>query len=88
MSALVIRSMIGCRNVFAAVTTGPFGAILAWRLTVGGMLARNFQRLAERKPDLDAGGYACARAGFSEYKGFLSPDHISPGSKKPSDHWR
>ena len=36
------------------------------------MLARVFQSLAERKPDLDAGVYAYAKAGFGDYPGFLS----------------
>jgi arginine:ornithine antiporter/lysine permease len=31
-----------------------------------------FQALAERKPDLDAGVYAYAKAGFGDYLGFLS----------------
>jgi arginine:ornithine antiporter/lysine permease len=35
-------------------------------------LARVFQALAERKPDLDAGVYAYAKAGFGDYLGFLS----------------
>jgi arginine:ornithine antiporter/lysine permease len=36
------------------------------------MLARVFQSLAERKPDLDAGVFAYATAGFGDYPGFLS----------------
>jgi arginine:ornithine antiporter / lysine permease len=36
------------------------------------MLARVFQALAERKPDIDAGVYAYAREGFGDYPGFLS----------------
>ena len=36
------------------------------------MLARVFQSLAERKPDLDAGVFAYAKAGFGDYPGFLS----------------
>jgi len=36
------------------------------------MLARVFQYLAERKPDLDAGVFAYAKAGFGNYPGFLS----------------
>jgi len=35
-------------------------------------LARVFQALAERKPDLDAGVYAYAKAGFGDYLGFPS----------------
>ncbi len=57
-----------------ASATGPFGAIIAWIIAAGGMymLARVFQALAERKPDLDAGVYAYAKAGFGDYLGFLS----------------
>jgi len=57
-----------------AGATGPFGAIIAWIIAAGGMytLARVFQSLAERKPHLDAGVYAYARAGFGDYPGFLS----------------
>ena len=36
------------------------------------MLARVFQALADRKPDIDAGVYAYAREGFGDYPGFLS----------------
>jgi arginine:ornithine antiporter/lysine permease len=36
------------------------------------MLARVFQSLAERKPELDAGVFAYAKAGFGDYPGFLS----------------
>ena len=36
------------------------------------MLAFVFQTLAVRKPDLDAGVYAYAKAGFGEYLGFFS----------------
>jgi arginine:ornithine antiporter/lysine permease len=78
LSALVIGSMIGA-GIFSlprtfAAATGPFGALLAWCIAAGGMytLARVFQALAERKPDLDAGVYAYARAGFGDYPGFLS----------------
>lgn len=36
------------------------------------MLAFVFQRLATRKPDLDAGLFAYAKAGFGDYMGFNS----------------
>jgi arginine:ornithine antiporter/lysine permease len=78
LSALVIGSMIGA-GIFSlprtfGVATGPFGAIIAWVIAAGGMftLARLFQILAERKPELDAGVYAYAKAGFGHYPGFLS----------------
>jgi arginine:ornithine antiporter/lysine permease len=35
-------------------------------------LARVFQALAQRRPELDAGVFAYARAGFGDYAGFLS----------------
>ena len=40
--------------------TGVFDALIAWAVAGGGMftLARVFQSLARRKPDLDAGVYA------------------------------
>src|SRR4029079_13328003 len=54
--------------------TGPIGALIAWAIAGSGMymLARVFQALAERKPDLDAGVFAYAKAGFGDYPGFLS----------------
>jgi len=78
LSALVIGSMIGA-GIFSlprtfAVATGPFGALIAWCVAAGGMytLARVFQSLAERKPDLDAGVYAYARVYFGDYPGSLA----------------
>jgi len=78
LSALVVGSMVGA-GIFSlprtfGSATGPFGAIIAWCIAAGGMytLARVFQALAERKPDLDAGVYAYAKAGFGDYPGFLS----------------
>jgi arginine:ornithine antiporter/lysine permease len=78
LSAMVVGSMVGA-GIFSLPrtfgnATGPFGAIIAWCIAGGGMymLARVFQSLAERKPDLDAGVYAYARAGFGDYPGFLS----------------
>jgi arginine:ornithine antiporter/lysine permease len=78
LTAMVVGSMVGA-GIFSlprtfGLATGPFGAILAWCIAGGGMymLARVFQSLAERKPDLDAGVYAYAKAGFGDYPGFLS----------------
>jgi len=78
LTAMVVGSMVGA-GIFSlprafASATGPFGAIIAWAIAAGGMytLARVFQALAERKPDLDAGVYAYAKAGFGDYLGFLS----------------
>lgn len=78
LSALVIGSMIGA-GIFSlprtfGIATGPFGAIIAWIIAAGGMftLARVFQVLAERKPDLDAGVYVYAKEAFGHYAGFLA----------------
>lgn len=78
LTAMVVGSMVGS-GIFSlprtfGIATGPFGAMIAWCIAAGGMycLARVFQALAERKPDLDAGVYAYAKAGFGDYPGFLS----------------
>ncbi|MBB2974295.1 amino acid transporter [Mesorhizobium sp. RMAD-H1] len=78
LTAMVIGSMVGA-GIFSLPrtfgnATGTLGAILAWSIAGAGMytLARVFRVLAERKPDLDAGVYAYARAGFGHYAGFLS----------------
>jgi arginine:ornithine antiporter / lysine permease len=54
--------------------TGGLGALLAWAIAGVGMLmlAFVFQTLARRKPELDAGIYAYAKAGFGDYLGFAS----------------
>jgi arginine:ornithine antiporter / lysine permease len=78
LTAMVVGGMVGA-GIFSlprtfANATGPFGAVIAWLIAGTGMymLARVFQALAERKPDLDAGVFAYARAGFGDYPGFLS----------------
>lgn len=78
LTAMVVGGMVGA-GIFSlprtfASATGPMGAVIAWLVAGTGMymLARVFQALAERKPDLDAGVYAYARAGFGDYPGFLS----------------
>ena len=78
LTGMVVGSMVGS-GIFSlprtfGIATGPFGAIIAWCIAAGGMytLARTFQFLAERKPDLDAGVYAYAKTGFGDYPGFLS----------------
>lgn len=72
---IVVGSMIG-GGIFAlpqiiAAHTGPGGALLGWLITGIGMLmlARVFQSLAVRKPELDAGVFAYAQAGFGNYVG-------------------
>ena len=51
-----------------------YGALIAWAIAGTGMLmlAFVFQTLAVRKPNLDAGVYAYAKAGFGEYLGFFA----------------
>lgn len=78
LTAMVVGGMVGA-GIFSlprtfANATGPMGAIIAWLIAGTGMymLARVFQSLAERKPDIDAGVYAYAKAGFGDYPGFLS----------------
>jgi len=78
LTAMVVGSMVGAGifNLPArfGTATGPFGAIIAWLIAGTGMymLARVFQALAERKPEIDAGPFAYAKAGFGDYVGFLS----------------
>jgi arginine:ornithine antiporter/lysine permease len=78
MTAMVVGSMVGA-GVFSlprrfAQETGVAGALIAWTVAGTGMLmlAFVFQTLAIRKPHLDAGVYAYAKAGFGEYPGFFS----------------
>ena len=78
LTAMVVGGMVGA-GIFSlprtfANATGPVGAALAWLVAGVGMytLARVFQALAERKPDLDAGVFVYAKAGFGDYPGFLS----------------
>ncbi|MGW1596777.1 basic amino acid/polyamine antiporter [Streptomyces sp. NPDC002343] len=78
LAAMVVGSMVGA-GVFSlprrfAEETGVAGALIAWAVAGAGMLmlAFTFQLLAVRRPDLDAGVYAYAKAGFGEYLGFFS----------------
>ncbi|WNM23231.1 basic amino acid/polyamine antiporter [Demequina capsici] len=78
LASMVVGSMVGA-GVFSlpssfAASAGVVGAALAWGVAGGGMLmlAFVFQRLAVRRPDLDSGIVAYARAGFGSYVGFFS----------------
>ena len=78
LMAMVVGSMVGA-GIFSLPqafgrATGPFGALIAWSIAGIGMLmlAFVFQTLSRRKPELDAGIYAYAKAGFGNYLGFLS----------------
>ena len=76
--ALVIGSMIGGgifglpKQMGAAAAPGPL--IIGWLITGAGMLmlAKVFQSLAVRRPDIDAGVYGYAKEGFGNYLGFSS----------------
>jgi arginine:ornithine antiporter/lysine permease len=78
LAAIVVGSMVGA-GVFSlpgrfAAETGVWGALVAWAVAGTGMLtiALVFQNLAVRRPDLNAGVYSYAKAGFGEYLGFFS----------------
>ena len=78
LTAMVVGGMVGA-GVFSlpanfSEVTGVYGALISWTIAGTGMLmlAFTFQILANRRPDLDAGVYAYARAGFGPYLGFLS----------------
>ncbi|WP_084040148.1 basic amino acid/polyamine antiporter [Demequina sp. NBRC 110053] len=78
LTAMVVGTMIGA-GVYSlpssfAGSTGVYGALVAWAVAGGGMLALAlvFQRLATVRPDLDSGIFAYAKAGFGDYVGFLS----------------
>ncbi len=76
--ALVVGSMIGGgifslpQNMAARADVGA--VLIGWSITAVGMLtlAFVFQTLANRKPELDSGVYAYAKAGFGDYMGFSS----------------
>jgi arginine:ornithine antiporter/lysine permease len=78
LTMMVVGGMVGA-GVFSlprrfATETGVWGAVIAWAIAGTGMLmlAFVFQNLAVRKPHLDSGVYAYAKAGFGEYLGFFS----------------
>ncbi|HWA43146.1 MAG TPA: arginine-ornithine antiporter [Hypericibacter adhaerens] len=76
--ALVVGSMIGggVFNLPSDMSKGasPGAIIIGWLVTGIGMLMLAFvyQDLAVRKPDLNAGPYAYAKAGFGPFIGFNS----------------
>ena len=78
LTALVVGSMIGA-GVFSlpqnmATGAAPVAILIGWLITGIGILALAFvyQSLATRKPELDSGPYAYARAGFGDFVGFNS----------------
>ena len=78
LTALVIGSMIGGgifglpQQMAQAAAPGPL--IIGWLITGVGMLMLAFvyQRLAVNKPEIEAGVYGYARAGFGNLVGFSS----------------
>jgi len=78
LTAVVIGSMVGS-GVFSlpqnmAAGAAPLAILIGWGITGVGILALAFvyQALATRKPQLDAGPYAYAKAGFGPFIGFNS----------------
>ena len=78
LTAMVVGSMVGA-GVFSlparfGVATGILGSLIAWLVAGAGMLmlAFVFLSLAIRRPDLDAGVFIYAKAGFGDYAGFNS----------------
>ena len=78
LAAMVVGSMIGAgtfslpHDMSAHAAPGP--VLIGWAITGVGMLALAFvyQGLSMRKPTLNSGPYAYARAGFGPYIGFQS----------------
>lgn len=76
--ALVVGSMIGggVFNLPSDMSRGasPGAIVIGWLITGIGMLMLAFvyQSLAVRKPELNAGPYAYAKAGFGSFVGFNS----------------
>ena len=78
LTAVVIGSMVGS-GVFSlpqnmAAGAAPLAIIIGWAISGIGILALAFvyQSLSLRKPALDAGPYAYAKAGFGSFIGFNS----------------
>jgi arginine:ornithine antiporter/lysine permease len=78
LTAMVVEGMVRA-GVFSlprrfATETGVYGTLIAWAIVGSGMLmlAFVFQAMAIRKPMLDSGVHAYAKAGFGEHLGFFS----------------
>jgi arginine:ornithine antiporter / lysine permease len=78
LTALVVGSMIG-GGVFnlpsdMSAHASPAAIVIGWCITGVGMLTLAFvyQSLAVRKPELNSGPFAYAKAGFGPYIGFQS----------------
>lgn len=76
LAALTFGMMVGAgifnlpQNMAAAA--GPLGSAIAWLVTAAGMLllVMTFKQLADRHPEMKAGIYEYAKAGFGTYTGF------------------
>ena len=76
LSGIVVASMIGGgafnlpQNM--ANSAGLGAIVIAWVITFVGMyfLSNCFRRLADKRPDLKAGIYTYAQAGFGPFAGF------------------
>ncbi len=78
LTAMVIGSMVGS-GVFSlpqnmAAGAGPLAILIGWGITGIGILALAlvYQSLSRRKPELNTGPYAYAKAGFGPFVGFNS----------------
>lgn len=78
LTALVIGSMIGSGvfNLMQDISAGAalVAILIGWAITGLGMLflVLSFRNLNKKRPDLDAGIYSYAKAGFGKYMGFNS----------------
>jgi arginine:ornithine antiporter / lysine permease len=78
LTAMVVGSMVGS-GVFSlpqnmAAGAGPLAILIGWGITGFGILALAlvYQGLSRRKPELNTGPYAYAKAGFGPFIGFNS----------------
>lgn len=76
LTALVFGMVVGS-GIFDlpqnfAASAGPAAVAIAWAITAAGMLllVGTFKTLADRRPDLNAGIYQYAQAGYGNYLGF------------------
>lgn len=78
LTALVVGSMVGSGafNLMQDMSAGAalVAILIGWAITGVGMLflVLSFRNLNKKRPDLDAGIYSYAQAGFGRYMGFNS----------------
>ena len=77
LTALVVGGVIGSGifNLMKEMAVGsPFAVIIAWIIAGVGMgaLAYSFYNLNKKRPELEAGVYSYAEAGFGKFMGFNS----------------